>query len=88
MAAKSKTQKTTPKNPMSGDAMMAASLGGTNRDAGNSSGRQVSDSERRRLIAETAYRRAEQRGFADGDPVADWLAAEKQVNEQLARQHH
>jgi hypothetical protein len=31
---------------------------------------------RRRRIAERAYRRAEQRGFAPGRELDDWLAAE------------
>lgn len=36
--------------------------------------------ERRRLIAEAAYLRAEQRGFANGNEVDDWLAAEAEIN--------
>lgn len=34
------------------------------------------DEARRRRIAERAYRRAEQRGFAPGQELDDWLAAE------------
>jgi hypothetical protein len=34
------------------------------------------------MIAEAAYLRAEQRGFSGGDSVADWLAAEKEVDHQ------
>lgn len=41
--------------------------------------------ERWRLIAETAYRRAEMRGFAHGDPVTDWLEAEREIDERLRR---
>ena len=33
-----------------------------------------SPEERRRMIAEAAYFRAEKRGFVDGDPSADWMA--------------
>jgi len=43
-------------------------------------------SERHRLIATAAYLRAEQRGFVGGDPVADWLAAEAEVDQMLAGQ--
>jgi len=43
----------------------------------------VSQDERRRLIAEAAYFRAAQRGFEGGDPVADWLAAEIEINRVL-----
>ena len=37
-------------------------------------------SERDRLIAETAYYRAESRGFAPGDEQADWFAAAQEVD--------
>lgn len=36
--------------------------------------------ERRRCIAEAAYFRAEQRGFAPGGEVDDWLQAEIEVD--------
>jgi hypothetical protein len=36
------------------------------------------DERRRRRIAERAYRRAEQRGFAPGRELDDWLAAERE----------
>jgi hypothetical protein len=37
------------------------------------------------MIATAAYLRAERRGFASGDPVADWLAAEAEVDAEMAR---
>jgi hypothetical protein len=43
----------------------------------------VSAEERRRLIAEAAYYRALDRNFQGGDPVADWLLAEREVNQRL-----
>jgi hypothetical protein len=36
--------------------------------------------ERHRRICELAYRRAEQRGFAPGAEVDDWLEAEREVD--------
>jgi hypothetical protein len=39
--------------------------------------------ERRQRIAEAAYFRAERRGFAGGDPVADWIDAEHEVDAEL-----
>ena len=39
--------------------------------------------ERRRLIAEAAYLRAERRGFVDGTPDQDWLEAELEVDWML-----
>ena len=35
---------------------------------------------RRRMIAEAAFLIAERRGFLAGDPIKDWLAAEKEVD--------
>lgn len=39
--------------------------------------------ERRRLIAEAAYLRAERRGFCNGCPDQDWLEAELEVDWML-----
>ena len=39
--------------------------------------------ERRRLIAEAAYLRAERRGFVGGTPDQDWLEAELEVDWML-----
>ena len=43
----------------------------------------TSPEERRRMIAEAAYYRAEKRGFKGGDPTEDWIAAQKEVDEAL-----
>ena len=40
--------------------------------------------DRLRLIAEAAYYRAEQRGFAPGRELEDWLAAEIEIDTLLA----
>jgi hypothetical protein len=37
------------------------------------------------LIAKTAYYKAEDRGFAPGQELADWLAAEREVAAMLKR---
>ena len=42
--------------------------------------RAVSRSQRDELIAKTAYRYAEARGFVGGDPRADWLRAAQEVD--------
>ena len=42
------------------------------------------------MIAEAAWNRAVARGFANGDPVNDWLAAEREIDERLnggAKEH-
>jgi hypothetical protein len=35
---------------------------------------------RHQLIAESAFFKAERRGFEGGDPIEDWLEAEKEVD--------
>jgi uncharacterized coiled-coil DUF342 family protein len=47
------------------------------------SAHKVSSGQRRQMIAEAAYFRAEQRGFDGGDPVEDWVAAEAEVDARL-----
>ncbi|MBN8476566.1 MAG: DUF2934 domain-containing protein [Sulfuritalea sp.] len=39
------------------------------------------------MIAEAAYYRAEQRGFAAGQKMADWLLAEADVERELDTLH-
>jgi hypothetical protein len=46
--------------------------------------RRVSEAERRDLIARAAYYRAERRNFAAGHELEDWLAAEAEVDRELA----
>lgn len=43
----------------------------------------VSAEERRHMIAEAAYYRALDRNFQGGDPVTDWLVAEREINQRL-----
>lgn len=45
----------------------------------------VSAEQRRHMIAEAANYRVEQRGFVGGDVVADWLAAEAEIDERLRK---
>jgi hypothetical protein len=44
-----------------------------------------SEEERRRMIASNAYLRAEKRRFEAGHEVADWLAAEAEVDREILR---
>jgi hypothetical protein len=43
----------------------------------------VAPEERHRMIAETAYFLAQERGFTRGDPVSDWIEAERRVDRNL-----
>ena len=45
----------------------------------------VDPQQRAMLIARAAYFRAMNRGFAPGNEVADWLAAEAEVDAELLR---
>lgn len=45
----------------------------------------VDAQQRRRMIEEAAYYRALTRQLEGGDPVADWLEAEREINRRLAR---
>jgi len=46
----------------------------------------VSPELRGQMIREAAYLRAERRGFVGGSPEEDWYAAEKEIDELLAKQ--
>jgi chromosome partitioning protein len=46
--------------------------------------RAVTERQRQAMIARAAYRLAECRGFESGDPVQDWLDAEREVDADLA----
>jgi hypothetical protein len=43
----------------------------------------VSPEERWRMVAEAAYYIAQRRGFVGGDALADWVAAEAEVDAKL-----
>ena len=45
----------------------------------------ISAEERAYLIEQTAYFKAQSRGFAGGDPLQDWLDAEAEVNLSLQK---
>jgi Protein of unknown function (DUF2934) len=46
--------------------------------------KRVSDEQRRAMIAQAAYFRAERRNFAPGRELEDWVAAEAEVDRELA----
>ncbi len=53
--------------------------------ASDGGGLSLSIDERRALIAEAAYFRAESRGFAPDGETDDWLQAEAEVDDRLLR---
>jgi len=50
----------------------------------NELGEGLYDGQKRTLIAELAYSYAAERGFAGGDPIEDWLRAERSLAASLA----
>lgn len=58
---------------------------GTNAQAPTTAGPVMTAEQRRALIAESAYLRAERRSFQGGDPVTDWLESEREVDLLLSR---
>jgi hypothetical protein len=51
------------------------------RPAGNA--RRVTREDRRRMVSEAAYYKAERRNFRGGDPDRDWFEAELDIEELL-----
>lgn len=62
-----------------------SSTAAENHDAAGSARHAFLDPEQRRaMIAESAYYKAEHRGFASGYELEDWLAAEAEFDNALA----
>jgi hypothetical protein len=59
------------------------SRGKTTREAPNQKEMAISLQERQQLIAKAAYFRAQQRNFAPGGELDDWLQSESEVNRLL-----
>jgi hypothetical protein len=53
------------------------------RDTDTGGQRGDSNGKRRQMIAEAAYFRAQNRGFRGGNPVEDWLIAEREIDAML-----
>jgi len=76
--------------PSSARAKRSASAAGAKRPTQMSSAvtPTVSAEQRHAMISESAYRRAESRGFQGGDAMQDWLEGEKEVDALLSRAAH
>ena len=84
MKAKAISAKRPKANVVAGNALNS-SLCCERSDAASSVRRAFIDPEQRRaMIAEAAYYKAEHRGFASGYELEDWLAAETEVDGALA----
>jgi hypothetical protein len=74
---KTTKQKTTAAAPELTDAAAIAVLEST----------RIDPDARRRLVAAEAYFLAERRGFAAGNELEDWVAAERLVDSRLKQMH-
>lgn len=74
-ATKTKRTKTSPKKSASAKPRRSTKAAGPRLE--------ISAEERWRMIAVTAYHKAEKRGFASGKEMDDWLSAEREVDELL-----
>lgn len=72
-----------PQLPEKAGSRRRAAPASPTQDSGAPAGITVSEDARRAMIAQAAYLRAERRGFAGGDEVEDWLAAEAEVDALL-----
>lgn len=62
---------------------LSATQGKDKATLGGNSETSLSEDERRRMVAEAAYYRAQQRGFTAGGEVDDWLAAEREITQRF-----
>ena len=72
-------------NPDAGIVTGAGEGTGTGAGPGVGVGERLSDAERQRRIAERAYQKAKERGFAGDRQLEDWLEAEREHNESERR---
>ncbi len=87
MATKGKTQRktTAPKKSSNRKAdKTAAKKSKATANAKSKSTVSVSREARHQMIAEVAYKIAAMRQFRDADPLGDWLAAEREIDQKLA----
>jgi hypothetical protein len=74
----------TDANPESGTGGedFTRAISGNIMESGRFTAGPVATPDRKALIAEAAYYRAERRGFEPGGELDDWLAAEREVEER------
>jgi hypothetical protein len=78
------TRKTAPKTPATKTSLTRTTPARRTPPAGIML--PVSHEERWRMVAEAAYYIAQRRGFVGGDALADWVAAEAEVDAKLGHE--
>ncbi|WP_170165443.1 DUF2934 domain-containing protein [Thiohalobacter thiocyanaticus] len=84
-ASKSTSRRKSPASSAKADKAAAkpSSRAASGKRSNKTATPEITPEQRRHLIAEAAYLRAEARGFTPGDPVHDWLAAEQEIDARL-----
>lgn len=86
--AKEKLKTTRASSTRSGELEILPPANGINGSAAGQFRRQPNETaysahQRQQMISENAYFRALNRGFQGGDPVEDWVTAEREIGERL-----
>ena len=82
----SKTTKKTSKKVSKKPVKATASKKKTAKTTRKTHGKAIDPALRQKMIEETAYFNAQQRGFVSGGALDDWLAAENEVDIKLIKQ--
>lgn len=83
---KKKTIKKAAKKPVKTTKKTTASKKKTAKTTRKTHGKAIDPALRQKMIEETAYFNAQQRGFVSGGDLDDWLAAENEVDIKLIKQ--
>lgn len=81
------TQKKQPSIKATEEKQIAVEKAAAKVSAAKHEGKGAASGERQRMIAETAYLIAEQRGFQGDMALDDWLQAEAEVDSQFTERH-
>ena len=84
MAPKHKGNKNDPKRQISVNIRETSAISIADPIVAGLSTAGVTDEERHQLISEAAYFKAEQRSFAPGNELEDWLTAEREIEQRLS----
>ncbi|OGQ78397.1 MAG: hypothetical protein A2289_25050 [Deltaproteobacteria bacterium RIFOXYA12_FULL_58_15] len=85
--AKAATKSSPNVEPVAATTKAKTTTANTKRTAGKNGKHTLStasETDRHKMIAKVAYRLAELRGFAGGDPQQDWFEAERQVDSRMS----
>ena len=81
-----KTTKKVSKKPVKAAKKTSVSKKKTAKTTRKTHNKEIDPALRQKMIEETAYFNAQQRGFVSGGALDDWLAAENEVNIKLIKQ--